>query len=195
MYRTWIGGLARCVAALAVVMATDVALAQDAAKPAEQVDGSGGHMLRYSSTQVEVKLSEQDQQTFQRVRDHRYGARLDLTMDAVLATLREQGYATPAVDRDFHLVEARHDEVLISKGREILRGALKARMPLPAKPDHQVTEAMILLMPATDGQSVLARARFRRTVWDSNGDSRTSVLSDAATYDRFYDALALHLAH
>lgn len=193
MSRIGIGALARCMAALALMMVAQATLAQETAKPDEQVTGSGGRMLHYSSTQVEVSLSGQDQQTFQRVRDHRYDARLEPTLDAVLATLREQGYETTTVDRDFHLIEARHDEVLVSKGREILRGVLKSKMALPGKPDHQTTEALILLMPSADGHGVLARTRFRRTVWDSNGDARTSVLSDAATYDQFFGALTSRL--
>lgn len=194
MYRKWTCAMAGWMVALAGVAFAGSACSQDAPKPDEQVTGSGGRLLHYSSTQVDVGLTEQDKQTYQRVRDHRYDTRLDPALDAVLATLREQGYEATTVDREFHLIEARHDEVLISKGREILRGVLKSKMSLPGKPDHQTTEALVLLMPATDGHGVQARTRFRRTVWDSNGDARTSVLSDAATYERFYGAMASHLA-
>lgn len=193
MYRMRKRGMTPWLVAMLGVFIAGTAMAQDATKPNEQVTGKGGHLLHYSSTQTNVELGEKEQQTLQRVRDHRYNARLDPALDAVVQALREQGYETTMVDREFHLVEARHDEVLVSQGREVLRGALKARMPLPSKPDHQSTEALILLKPAPDGQGVFARTRFRRTVWDSNGDSRTSVLSDAAVYDQFYGALAAHL--
>ncbi|WP_199100271.1 hypothetical protein [Dyella sp. ASV21] len=187
------GGLRWTAVLLGVVFAGAV-LAQDEAKPNEQVTGTGGRFLHYSSKQVNVDLTEQDQETLQRVRDHRYAAGLEPALDAVLTTLRDQGYVATSIDRDFHLIEARHDEVLVSKGRETLRGLLKSKMALPGKPDHQTTEALVLLMPATDGQGVLARTRFRRTIWDSNGDSRTSVVSEAETYEQFYAALAAHLS-
>ncbi|ULU24786.1 hypothetical protein DYST_01706 [Dyella terrae] len=194
MYRRRKRGMMRGWVAVLGALVASAVLAQDATKPNEEVTGKGGHFLHYSSTQTNVELGEKDQQTLQRVRDHRYSARLDPVLDAAVQTLREQGYETTMVDREFHLVEARHNEVLVSQGREVLRGVLKAKVPLPSKPDHQTTEALILLEPAPDGQGVFARTRFRRTVWDSNGDSRTSVLSDAAIYDQFYGALATHLS-
>lgn len=178
--------------ALALCLA-GTAWAQDAASPQQQVTGKGGHYLHYSSTQVEIALTEPEQQALLRERDHRYGASLEPAMNAVAQALQAQGYTAVTVDRDFHVIEARHDEVLVSEAREVLRGALKARMPLPAKPDHQSTEALILLTPAPDGQGVLARTRFRRTVWDSNGDARTQLLSDAAVYQQFYAAVATRL--
>ena len=169
------------------------AIAQDAAKPEEQVTGSGGRFLRYSTKQVSVELSGEERQTLARVRDRRYAAAPDPVLDAIVASLVQQGYVATSVDREFRLVEARHDEVLVSKGRETLRGLLKSKMALPGKPDHQQTEALIMLMPAADGHGVLARARFRQTVWDSNGDSRTAVLSDPAIYEQFYTALGSRL--
>jgi hypothetical protein len=193
MYRMWKHGMTPWLVAMLGVFVAGTVLAQDATKPSEQVTGKGGHFLHYSSTQTNVALDDKEQQALLRVRDHRYSASLDPALDAAVQALRAQGYETTLIDREFHLVEARHDEVLVSQGREILRGVLKQRMPLPSKPDHQTTEALILLAPAPDGQGVLARTRFRRTVWDSNGDSRTSVLSDAATYDQFFGALASRL--
>lgn len=170
--------------------------AQDAA-PAENVTGSGGHLLRYSSKQVEVALTAAQQAAFQQSRDRSYAAATpDVVLDAVAATLTQQGYVSSSIDRQFHALEARHDEVLVSKGREVLRGVLKSRIGmLPGRPDHASTEALVLLVSAADGHGVSLRTRFRTTVWDSNGDSRTTVVSDPAIYRAFYAGVAAQLGH
>lgn len=176
-----------------LLLAVGMASAQDA-KPVEDVTGNGGHLLRYSSKQVEVELTVSQQSAFLHSRDQGYpAAQLDKVLDAVDATLVQEGYAVPDLDRQFHVVEARHDEVLVGKGREILRGVLKSKVPLPARPDHQTTEALVMLVPAPDGHGVLARVRFRITVWDSNGDSRTTVISDPVIYRTFYAGVASRL--
>ena len=56
---------------------------------------------------------------------------------------------------------------------------------LPGKPDHQSLEALITLRPAAGGQGVWLRARFQRTIWDSNGDSRTKQVSEPEVYRDF----------
>ena len=179
--------------AVALLLVIGMASAQDA-KPAEDVTGNGGHLLRYSSKQVSVELTAAQRSEFLHSRDQAYpAAQLDKVLDAISATLVQEGYTAPELDRQFHAVEARHDEVLVSRGHEVLRGVLKSRLPLPGRPDHQSTEALVMLVLAPDGQSVLARARFRTTVWDSNGDSRTTVVSDPAIYHTFYAAVTSRL--
>jgi hypothetical protein len=170
------------------------AAAQDQAKPAEHVTGTGGTFLRYSSKQVSVDLTPAEQATFQQARDQRYdSAEPGAVLDAVAVALAQQGYAVTGIDRDFRLVEAHHDELLVSKRREVLRGVLKARLKaqLPGRPDHQSTEAMIAVKP--DGQGVLVRSRFIATVWDSNGDARTRIVGDAKVYRDFYAAVGTRL--
>lgn len=174
--------------------ATPSTAQQESDKPAEQVTGSGGRHLRYSSTQVDVGLTDAQRQAFHQARDHRYaGKSIDAVLAAVAATLKQQGYAQISVDHEFHLIEARHDETLIGRSREILRGAMKTRMPLPARPDHQSTEALIAVATDAGGQATTVRSRFRTTVWDSNGDSKTSVASEPTVYQDFFASVGKQL--
>lgn len=178
----------------AATNATPSTAQQESDKPTEQVTGSGGHHLRYSSTQVDVGLTDAQQQTFRQARDHRYaGKSIDAVLAAIAAALKQQGYAQISVDNEFHLVEARHDETLIGRSREILRGVMKTRMPLPARPDHQSTEALIAVAADTGGQATTVRSRFRTTVWDSNGDSKTSVASESTVYRNFFASVGKQL--
>lgn len=169
-------------------------MAQDT-KPDEEITGSGGHLLRYSSKQVTVSLTDQQQSAFAQARDHLYSsAHVDDVLAQAVTTLKQQGYTDIGVDHEFHMVEGRHDETLVSKGREVLRGLLKSRMGLPGRPDHQATEVLISAMPEQDGHAVLVRTRFRITVWDSNGDSKTTIESDPVAYSHFYAGLTASLS-
>ena len=184
---------ALAVSVVALLLTAGAASAQDT-KSTEDVTGNGGHLLRYSSKQVNVELTTAQRSAWLHARDQDYPiAQLDKVLDAIAATLAQQGYATPELDSQFHMVQARHDEVLVSKGREILRGVLKSKMPLPGRPDHQSTEALVVLTTSPDGHGVQARTQFRSTVWDSNGDSRTMVVSDPAVYRTFYSGVNAQL--
>lgn len=170
---------------LAVALFPLVSLAEDD-PPSPQVTGSGGHFLRFSSTQVTVPQSAQERQAFEQARDHDCAsADIGKALAAAAAVLAQNGYTAVEVDPEFHLVDARHDETLVSTRREILRGVVKARgLPLPARPDHQSTEAFIAAVP--EGRGVKLRTRFRVTVWDSKGDASTSIVSDPQVYREFY---------
>jgi hypothetical protein len=165
-------------------------------QPEQQVTGSGGHHLRYSSTQVTIEQTPQEQKAFEQARDHSYpAADVDKVLTAAAAELAKQGYGQVVVDREFHLIEARHDETLVSHAREVLRGVATARgLPLPARPDHQSTEVLLVAMPQPGGHAVELRTRFRKTVWDSKGDSKTSTLSDPAVYRDFYTDIGSRLS-
>jgi hypothetical protein len=164
-------------------------------KPDQQVTGSGGHHLRYSSTQVTIEQTPKEQQAFDQARDHSYPATdVDKVLTAAAAELTKQGYGQVEVDREFHLIEARHDETLVSHAREILRGVAKARgLPLPSRPDHQSTEVLLVAMPQPGSHAVTLRTRFRLTIWDSAGDSKTSTLSDPTVYRDFYVGVGTRL--
>jgi hypothetical protein len=156
----------------------------------EQITGSGGKLLRYSSSQVIVDLSEQERADLNRLRDQVFQqSSAAAVLAAAAAALKALGYGTVAVDPDFHLVEGQHDQALVSKGREILRGILKSKMGLPGKPDHKSTQALIAVRPLAADAGVKVRVRFRSTTWDSNGDSRTKTDTDAATYEEFFSGL------
>ncbi len=166
-------------------------LAGCAAKPEnERQIGSGGSLVRYSSSKTEVDLSESEQQTLRMMTDRRYaGATQGRALDAVAGVLRAQGYAPVTVDRDSGLIEGGRSDTLIPKWRQLLRGALKARIGgLPAKPDHERVAAVVTVR-VTAARDAIVRARFDRTVWDSNGDSRMKTIVEPDYYQTFFGAM------
>ncbi|WP_256941296.1 MULTISPECIES: hypothetical protein [Burkholderia] len=191
---------ARGRGALALACAGLLALlAGCASKPEnERQIGSGGSLVRYSSSQTEVDLSESEQQTLRMMTDRRYaGATQGRALDAVAGVLRAQGYAPVTVDRDSGLVEAGRSDTLIPKWRQLLRGALKARIGmLPVKPDHERVAAIVTVREGRDAHVAnahvanahvaIVRARFDRTVWDSAGDSRTKTVMEPEYYQAFF---------
>ena len=179
------GALALACAGLLAV------LAGCASKPDnERQIGSGGSLVRYSSSQTEVDLSESEQQTLRMMTDRRYaGATQGRVLDAVAGVLRAQGYAPVTVDRDSGLIEGGRSDTLIPKWRQLLRGALKARIGgLPAKPDHERIAAVVTVR-VTAARDAIVRARFDRTVWDSNGDSRMKTIVEPDYYQTFFGAM------
>lgn len=180
---------------LALLPCTCWAQSNPDARPEQQVTGSGGHHLRYSSTQVTTGLTANEQKAFEQERDHGYpAADIDQVLTAAAAWLTQQGYGQVQVDREFHTIEARHDETLVSHSRELLRGVIKARgVPVPAKPDHQSTEVLLIARLQPGSHGVELRTRFRRTVWDSAGDSKTSIVSDTTVYRDFYAGIGTRL--
>ncbi|NTZ04745.1 hypothetical protein FCJ60_02855 [Burkholderia metallica] len=162
-----------------------------AAKPQnERQIGSGGSLVRYSSSQTEVDLTDNEQQTLRMMTDRRYaGATQARALDAVAAVLRAQGYAPVTVDRDMGLIEGGRSDTLIPKWRQLLRGGLKAKIGgLPAKPDHERVAAVVAVR-VTSARDVIVRARFDRTVWDSNGDSRMKTVAEPDYYQTFFSAM------
>jgi hypothetical protein len=156
--------------------------------PNERETGSGGTLVRYSSRQVEVDLTDSERQALQGLRERRFeGAAPAQALEAVAAALTGLGFAPVSVDRDTGLVEAGRSEVLIPKARQLLRGILKTRIGmLPARPDHERMAAIATVRAREDGRGVLVRVRFDRTVWDSNGDSRTKAVLDREIYEGFF---------
>ncbi|MGU7783616.1 hypothetical protein [Burkholderia sp. PU8-34] len=172
------------------------ALAGCAGKPAanERQIGSGGSLVRYSSSQTEVDLTDAEQQALRMLSDRRYaGATQARALDAVAQVLRAQGYAPVTVDRDTGLVEAGRSDTLMPTWRQVLRGAVKARIGwVPAKPDHERVAAIVAVRTTrgTGGtDDAMVRVRFDRTVWDSNGDSRSKTVVEPAFYQTFFAAV------
>ena len=161
-----------------------------AADDKEQTTGEGGRFLRYSSTQKRVELTPQERQSYEQNRDRIFrNASVPQLLDASRAVLTELGYADVELDGDFNQVQAELRENLIGDSRKLLRGLWKSKLWMPAKPDHQTTEAMVVMVPVNHLHDVAVRIRFRQTVWDSNGDSRTRVLSEAEAYQAFFSRL------
>ncbi|WP_423393507.1 hypothetical protein [Burkholderia sp. LMG 21824] len=154
----------------------------------ERQIGSGGSLVRYSSSQTEVDLTDREQQTLRMLSDRSYAdATQARALDAVAGVLRAQGYAPVTVDRDSGLVEAGRSDTLIPKWRQLLRGALKARIGmLPTKPDHERVAAIVTVRAGRDAHAAIVRARFDRTVWDSAGDSRTKTVLEPEYYQAFF---------
>jgi hypothetical protein len=163
--------------------------------PNERKTGSGGHMLRYSSSQVSVDLTDAQRETLKQLRDRVYAQTPQgRALDAVAAALKQQGFAPVTVDPDTGIVEAERNRVLVPKWQAILRGVLRARIGgLLAKPDHERVAAIVAVRPAEiaatsrrPAAGSLVRVRFDRTVWDSNGDARTETVLQREFYGDFF---------
>ncbi|AXE31865.1 hypothetical protein DK842_19360 [Chromobacterium phragmitis] len=160
----------------------------------EQVQGQGGRVLHYSSTQVRVEPSAEEMRRYLQVRDLRLeSASAAEALQAGKQALEKMGYGRVELDPEYGVIRAEKDEVLISQARQVLRGLLKLKFPLPGKPDHQTTELLLTLRPGGQARQLMLRAQIRQTIWDSNGNSRTLLCSDQAYYRQFYDQLAAML--
>ncbi|RKP48468.1 hypothetical protein D7S89_12800 [Trinickia fusca] len=162
----------------------------------ERETGNGGTLVRYSSSQVAVDLTDAEQQSLRAMRDHAYAnVTRDRTMDAVAKVLGDLGFAPVSVDRDSGLVEAEHNATLVPKWRQLLRGALKSYTSIfPAKADHERVAAIVTVRAGDDGGATIVRTRFDGTVWDSNGDSRTKTLLQPELYDDFFSKVSKALS-
>ncbi|MGM3275098.1 hypothetical protein [Ralstonia sp. 24A2] len=156
--------------------------------PNERETGSGGTLVRYSSRQVSVDLTDAEQQSLRTMRDRTYANTApDRALSAVAKALTELGYAPVSVDNETGLVEAGHSDTLVPKWRQLLRGALKNYTGMfPAKPDHERVSAVIAVKAGAGNRATLVRARFDSTVWDSNGDARTKTVLQREVYDGFF---------
>ncbi|UTH73613.1 hypothetical protein [Chromobacterium sp. IIBBL 290-4] len=160
----------------------------------ETVQGQGGRVLNYSSTQIRVEPSAEDIRNYQQARDRVLdGASLSAALQAGRRALQQLGYNRVDIDAEFGVIRAEKDEVLISQARQVLRGLLKLKFPLPGKPDHQTTELLLTLRNGAQARQIWLRAQMRQTIWDSNGNSRTLLLSDPASYGQVYDKLTAAL--
>ncbi|WP_083339069.1 hypothetical protein [Chromobacterium sphagni] len=156
----------------------------------EQVTGQGGRLLRYSSTQLRAEPSEEEMNAYLQARDRQLsGASLPAVLQAARQALQKLGYTRVEVDADYGLIQAKKNEPLVSHARQVLRGVLKIKVPLPAKPDHQSTALLLSLRPGSQPHDVLLRARIEQTVWDSSGNSRTMLDSDHAAYQQLFEQL------
>ncbi|VVE62913.1 hypothetical protein PAN31117_01072 [Pandoraea anapnoica] len=173
------------------MLSAALALSACASKPPnERETGSGGDFIRYSSRQISVDLTEKQREMLRSLRDHWFVApTAGKVLDAVAATLKQQGFDPVSVDREMAVVEADRHSVLVPQWRQILRGVLKSKIGgLPAKPDHERMAAIIAVRAGNGdgGGGWLVRVRFDRTVWDSNGDARTETVLMRETYDDFF---------
>jgi hypothetical protein len=180
----------RSLAALAplLILSTLAGCAHD---DAARTTGNGGKHLRYSSTQKVVDLTPQERAALEPLQD-RYFSNLgaDAAMAEAASALRQMGF-DPVLEQPLPaLVEAESDKTLVSHGREILRGVGKVRgLPLPAKPDHQSTRALVAVRAST-AAGTLVHVEFETTVWDSAGDSRSVTPTTPELYQAFFENFA-----
>lgn len=181
----WARQTSRCAALAGIVL---MLVACAGPPPNERETGSGGTLVRYSSRQVSVDLTDTEQQSLRTMRDRTYAnTAQDRALGAVAKALTELGYAPVSVDHETGLVEAGRSDTLAPKWRQLLRGALKNYTGMfPAKPDHERVSAVIAVKAGSGSQATLVRARFDSTVWDSNGDARTKTVLQREIYDGFF---------
>lgn len=156
-----------------------------------RVTGSGGRHLRYSSTQKVVDLSPQQRAALAALQDRYFpGLGTDAAVAAAAATLRQMNFDPVQEQPLAALVQGESDQVLASRGREMLRGVGKARgLPLPARADHQSTRALVAVREGTPS-GTLVHVEFETTVWDSAGDSRSTTPTTPELYQAFFDNFA-----
>ena len=153
-----------------------------------RVTGSGGKHLHFSSTQKVVDLTPEQRAALVSLQDRYYqGLRADAAVASAAAALRQMKFE-PVLEQPLPaLVEGESDGVLVSHGREILRGVAKAKgLPLPAKPDHQSTRALVAVREGT-AAGTLVHVEFETTVWDSAGNSRSTMPTTPELYQAFFD--------
>ncbi|MBV8648167.1 hypothetical protein [Paludibacterium sp.] len=150
----------------------------------EQVQGSGGTYLHYSSSQLRVDCDAAGMADQARWQDAVLALAPAQAFQATQRALPRLGYQPLDQDADFNLIRADKDEVLVSEARQVLRGLLKMKLPLPGKPDHQTTELLLSIRPAGSARESQLRLRLQRTVWDSNGNARTMLCGNLDDYRR-----------
>jgi hypothetical protein len=154
----------------------------------ERVTGSGGTVLRYSSTQKTVDLTPQQREALAPLQDRYYpGMDGAAALAQAAAALQQMQFAPVRQQAAAGLVEGELDTPLVSKGREILRGVLKQRLGfLPKKPDHQSTRALVAVRTGL-AAGTLVHLELEDTVWDARGDSVTATDTTAQRYQEFFD--------
>jgi hypothetical protein len=175
-------------APLAPILLLMTALAGCAHDDDARVTGSGGKHLHYSSTQKVVDLTAEQRAALAALQDRYYpGLGADSAVARAAAALRQMKF-DPVLEQPVPaLVEGEADGTVVSHGREILRGVAKAKgLPLPAKPDHQSTRALVAVR-AGMAAGTLVHVEFETTVWDSAGNSRTTTPTTPELYQAFFE--------
>ena len=178
----------RPAAPLAPILLLMTTLAGCAHDDDARVTGSGGKHLHYSSTQKVVDLTAEQRAALAALQDRYYpGLGADSAVARAATALRQMKF-DPVLEQPLPaLVEGEADGTLVSHGREILRGVAKAKgLPLPAKPDHQSTRALVAVR-AGMAAGTLVHVEFETTVWDSAGNSRTTTPTTPELYQAFFE--------
>ena len=103
------------------------------------------------------------------------------------AALKAAGYEQVAGDAATDIVTGERHQKLVGRSRE-LRGLLKSQgLAYGAKPDHQSTYAQLVIR--RDGAQARVWIGLNSTIWDSNGDAKSRVVTDAAAYQDLFARL------
>ena len=178
----------RPAAPLAPILLLMTALAGCAHDDDARTTGSGGKHLHYSSTQKVVGLTAEQRAALGALQDRYYpGLGADGAVARAATALRQMKF-DPVLEQPVPaLVEGEADGTVVSHGREILRGVAKAKgLPLPAKPDHQSTRALVAVR-AGMAAGTLVHVEFETTVWDSAGNSRSTTPTTPELYQAFFE--------
>ena len=93
-----------------------------------------------------------------------------------------------AGDAATDIVTGERHQKLVGRSREALRGLLKSQgLAYGAKPDHQSTYAQLVIR--RDGAQARVWIGLNSTIWDSNGDAKSRVVTDAAAYQDLFARL------
>ena len=143
-------------------------------------------MLRYSSKQTTIELTPAERAAVDQVRVRLSRVRRRATARRA-AALKAAGYEQVAGDAATDIVTGERHQKLVGRSREALRGLLVAGPGLRRQagpPEH--------LRPARHPP----RRRPGRvwiglnsTIWDSNGDAKSRVVTDAAAYQDLFARL------
>ena len=94
--------------------------------------------------------------------------------------LQAAGYEQVAGDATDIVTGERHQK-LVGRSRERCAACSSRRAwPYGAKPDHQSTYAQLVIR--RDGAQARVWIGLNSTIWDSNGDAKSRVVTDAAAY-------------
>lgn len=171
-----------------LVFAMSLTLAACASKnPYERKTGDGGNLLRHSSSQSRIDLNPQEQAQFAQIRSQIYSHNLASDwVGLAQKSMKLLEFTAIQIDPVLMHVEAEKNSNVISSWRQIGRALWKTKLPLPAKPDHTQIKALVTIQPRPAESSMLVSVRFEETVWDSNGDAKSRIITEPDLYHRFF---------
>lgn len=158
--------------------------------PNERTTGKGGSLIRYSSTQKYINLNEKERAGYEQLRLRAYaGDDIPAMLDKASSALKAMQFAAVSTDLAAGMVEAEKNQVLADQWRQLTRGLLKAKIPLPARPDHSHIKAIVNIRPQAKENRLQVALKLEETIWDSNGDSKTKIILEPKMYQDFFSRL------
>ncbi|PHV09750.1 hypothetical protein [Chitinimonas sp. BJB300] len=159
--------------------------------PNERVTGDGGRLFRVSSRQITVDLTEDERRALAQVQDRHISIANSLDiMNGSAMVLSQMGFKPVKKDPDLQKVEGERHKVVGVRWRAAIRTLFKSKgIPLSGKPDHESMRALVYIRPNSTNNTLMVRTRFDVTIWDTNGDARSTTVHDGAIYNCFFSRL------